>query len=62
MRAKPFVFVGDQRVEITRIDAPNEDGQSPASFASRIRTQQPVLAVEYLSGELNLLAERHGTE
>ena len=60
--AEALVLVGDQQIEIARIDVLHGRGQSPASVDRRVGAQQLPVAVDHDGGELEALAERHGTE
>jgi len=58
--AEALVLVGDQQVEITRIDVGDGRGQPPASVRGRIGPQQAAVAVHHDGGEFKRFAERHG--
>ena len=62
VRAEALVFVGDQQIEIARIDILHGRRQAPAPVDPRVGAQQVPVAVDHHGGEFEVLAERHGTE
>ena len=60
--AEALVLVGDQQVEIARIDVGHGRGQPPAAVRRRVGPQQAAVAVDHDGGELERFAERHRAE
>ncbi len=57
-----LVLVGEQQIEVTRIDVFHGRGQPPAAVDSRIGPQELPVAVDHDGRELDAFAERHGAE
>ncbi len=62
MFAEALVLVGDQQVEVARIDILHGRGQSPAPVDCRVGPQQLAVAVDHDGGEFEIFAERDGAE
>ncbi len=60
--AEALVLVGDQQVEIARIDVGDGRGQPPASVRRRVGPQQAAVAVDHDGGEFERFAERDRAE
>ena len=47
MRAKAFVFVRNQLLDVAVVNLANMDGQAPATIRHRISAEQAALAVQH---------------
>ena len=62
MLEEALVLIGEQHVEITRIDLLARGGEPPAALARHIGPEQLAVAVEHGLGDFEIAAERRRTE
>ena len=58
MREEASILIGEQRLEVTRIDIIAGGGKPPAAFAREIGPEQRAVAVEHDSGDFEIATER----